>query len=190
MKKLIWSFMVLLMIPIVFAPVEIQYSEDNTTWVNVTNVDETRTEAYQITLQEATTYYFRGRNSEGDYNYTQQKTRLSGETSMASVAGILFIMGIIGVLVLIILAIPNNRTGNFFRILLLDLIVLLFINSNLFMTEVSTEVYESSSILMPFENLHIVLTYTFYMMMIGTFIYLLVIGLLFWNDTLKRKRED
>lgn len=75
-----WNLIILLLlvIPLIPATTQIQYSEDNLTWKNVTSFNEQDKEGYQIALTEDTTYYFRGKNDNGTFNegwgYIQQKT--------------------------------------------------------------------------------------------------------------------
>ena len=92
----------LLMIMILFLPivcgVELQYSLDNLTWENITNVDDSNEKGYQLNLQPGTLVYFRGRNGSSDWNYTSQRTKIAGEMMMAGLAITVFILLITGTL--------------------------------------------------------------------------------------------
>ena len=74
-RKIIILFFLIVLIPKVIALVEIQYSEDNTTWINITNIDEGNKTGYQANLQSDTTYYFRGKDETTNWNYLLQKTK-------------------------------------------------------------------------------------------------------------------
>ena len=57
------------------SPFTVQYSEDNTTWQNVTNTDQNFQTAYQAALVQDTLYYFRGSNDTINWSYKSQKTK-------------------------------------------------------------------------------------------------------------------
>ena len=76
MKK--WILLILLL-PSVMAATQIQYSEDNLTWTNVTSVNEDTNEGYQLNLQQDTLYFFRGRTDAGDWVNVSQRTRDTAE---------------------------------------------------------------------------------------------------------------
>lgn len=88
---------IILMLPVVGA-VEIQFSSDNLTWENITNVDEPDEAGYQVNLQPGTLYYFRARNGTSEWNYTSQRTKIAGEMMMAGLAITVFILLIAGAL--------------------------------------------------------------------------------------------
>jgi len=90
-----WKLLIILVlfVPFVYG-VEIHYSEDNLTWVNITNVDEANSKGYQINLKPSTLYYFRSRNESSEWSYTSQRTKMDGETVMAGLAITVFILGI------------------------------------------------------------------------------------------------
>ena len=89
MAKWIIPILIMFLLPYVMAATEIQYSEDNLTWINVTSVDEDENEGYQLNLQQDTLYFFRGRTDAGDWIYTSQRTK-EGVFSMSIIlAGVL-----------------------------------------------------------------------------------------------------
>ena len=77
MKK--WILLTLFLFPSVMAATQIQYSEDNLTWTNVTSVNEDANEGYQLNLQQDTLYFFRGRSNSGDWVNVSQRTRDTAE---------------------------------------------------------------------------------------------------------------
>jgi hypothetical protein len=83
-KHIVMVLLITFLIPISYAYIEIQYSEDNATnWRNITAIDETQKEGYQINLQPATTYYFRGKNqTTGVWYHISQITGGVGETDI------------------------------------------------------------------------------------------------------------
>ena len=85
---------IILLLPFVGAAVQVQYSTDNLTWENITDVDETTNKGYQINLQPSTLYYFRAKNDTSDWGYTSQRTKMDGESVMAGLAITVFILGI------------------------------------------------------------------------------------------------
>jgi hypothetical protein len=93
-----WNLIIVLVlaIPIAYG-VELQYSMDNESWENLTNVDEGNNEGYQVNLQPGTLYYFRGRTDAiSPYNYTSQRTKVAGEIIMASLGITAFVLLIAG----------------------------------------------------------------------------------------------
>ena len=90
-----WKLLIILVlfVPFVYG-VEVHYSEDNLTWVNITNVDEPNSKGYQINLKPSTLYYFRSRNESSEWSYTSQRTKMDGESVMAGLAITVFILGI------------------------------------------------------------------------------------------------
>lgn len=81
--------MLILILPVITA-VQIEYSTDNSTWENVTYVNETNNESYQINLHEDTLYYFRGRyNSSTDWIYNNVTTSTSQEDEFMNISIIL-----------------------------------------------------------------------------------------------------
>ncbi len=86
-----------MVLPVVLAGTEIQYSEDNVTWYNVSDHNNETKKAYQWSLQESTLYYFRGKNDTTEWYYTYQQTKPSGEKEMGSLSVTLFVMAITAV---------------------------------------------------------------------------------------------
>lgn len=68
----------------------LEYSKDNaTSWVALTNIDNTDDKAYQLNLDAKTKYYFRAKNTTSEYAYVNQKTKVGGlkEMEIALVIG-------------------------------------------------------------------------------------------------------
>lgn len=95
-----WKLLIImvLLLPLVAGGVEVQYSLDNLTWENITNVNEPDDDGYQVNLQPGTLYYFRGRNETSEWNYTSQRTKVAGEIIMAGLAITVFVLLIAGAL--------------------------------------------------------------------------------------------
>lgn len=88
--------MLVLIIPTVCA-VQIEYSTDNATWENVTYLNETTNESYQINLHEGTLYYFRGRyNDTESWVYTNVTTSVSQEEDFMDIAIIIALSFVAG----------------------------------------------------------------------------------------------
>jgi len=88
---------IILFLPFVYG-VEVQYSLDNLTWENITNVDEPNDKGYQLNLQPGTLVYFRARNQTSVWDYASQRTKVAGEILMAGLAITVFILLITGAL--------------------------------------------------------------------------------------------
>ena len=72
--------------PQVMGAVIVEYSIDNSTWENVTNVNENTNLAYVDNLEEGILYYFRSHNDTSEWTYFTQRTQVSGEKGMSSLA--------------------------------------------------------------------------------------------------------
>lgn len=97
LKWMIPLLMINLLIPSIDG-VTIQYSRDNLTWRNITNVDEVNYEGYQINLDADTLYYFRAKNGTSDWQYLSQRTEEGGlnqvEIALAIFAVLFIIVGL------------------------------------------------------------------------------------------------
>jgi len=88
----------MLLIPIVMAIVNCDFSEDNlTNWQNVSYLEEAYNEAGEYFLEQSRTYYFRCRNDTGSYSYIKQRTKEGADTAMTS-------LGVVGFLIIFNLA--------------------------------------------------------------------------------------
>lgn len=76
----------------VHAATQVQFSEDNATWQNVTNLNSNKQKASQLSLQPQTLYYFRGRNDTSNWTYVPQRTKAGGEPLVAGLAITIFIL--------------------------------------------------------------------------------------------------
>lgn len=74
-RKLVVLLLAIALLPSITAVVDIQYSIDNASWINITNIKEINKTGYQANLQSDTLYYFRGKNETTDWNYLVQRTK-------------------------------------------------------------------------------------------------------------------
>lgn len=128
-----------LIIPIALSAIEVQYSTDNSTWINVTSIDEGLAEAYQINLQGNTQYYFRARNGSTAWQYISRRTKTDGETTMATLSVAIFLIGInlvVFLLPLIIKKFHHVESTDYVikRLLWILSIMLLWFNTTIFRT--------------------------------------------------------
>lgn len=93
---MIWKLAILfmLMLPTISAAAEVQFSENNLTWTNISLMDQSIKQGYQINLQGGRLYYFRAKNESSNYTYTSVRTRTDGERSMSSWSITFFFMAI------------------------------------------------------------------------------------------------
>lgn len=80
---------------------EVQYSADNSTWENVTTINEGNQFAYEDFLLSGTRYYFRVRNDTSNWTYVDDRTSIGVESVMAGLSVTLFVLVIPLVLLLI-----------------------------------------------------------------------------------------
>ena len=106
-KKTLIIILTLLVIPIVYATVDLEISLDNATWKNVTEfggqTDNVNSRGFVNTLHPNTDYYFRAKDSGTDWGYTEQRTDPGGinEMEIAIVLG-LIVMLLIFIIIMII----------------------------------------------------------------------------------------
>lgn len=71
---------------IVIGGVTVEYSSDNATWFNATDVQAQKGVVFIDSLEEGTLYYFRVRNDTSGWSYITQRTVTSGEKGMSSLS--------------------------------------------------------------------------------------------------------
>ena len=101
-----WILIILIigfLIPYTTATIQIEVSLDNTTWRNITNINENGRQAVEVSLNESTLYYFRGTNDTANFTYFNQQTKTSGEIPLSSIA----IIGFVTLLSLGVLFLPK-----------------------------------------------------------------------------------
>ena len=97
------------MLPLTMAFTQIQYSLDNSTWLNATSTNQNYTilEELDNGIDESTNYYFRIRfvydNGNSDWSYVTSRTDTGGEASMGSLA----IVGFLTLLSMFVLFLPR-----------------------------------------------------------------------------------
>jgi hypothetical protein len=90
-----WIIPIMLILCTTVNGVQVQYSEDNSTWTNITSVDENDKEGYQINLDADKLYYIRAKNGTSDWYYTFQRTREGGMNQMEIALAIFSVLFII-----------------------------------------------------------------------------------------------
>ncbi len=92
--KTLTTFLIMLIVlcTSTFANVLVEYSEDNSTWKNVTTVDTNVNQAYQINLIKDTTYFSRGRNLTTDWTYLTFITKGAEQTPLYYIFIIIFVV--------------------------------------------------------------------------------------------------
>ena len=96
--------------PIVNATI-IEYSLDNSTnWQNVTSLDTTNNEGYQINLLTGEKYYFRAKNSTAtEWQYLWQRTESGGHHMEIAIALTLTLFSLAFIIIGIYLFMRNRK---------------------------------------------------------------------------------
>lgn len=95
LKWIISIIMIIICTSGVESAVLVQYSTDNSTWKNITSIDEDEKEGHQINLDADTLYYIRSSNDSTNWYYTSKRTLEGGLNQMEIALAIFAVLFII-----------------------------------------------------------------------------------------------
>jgi len=104
--------LIILLSIVVLSDVEIQVSEDNLTWINVSYVDDYYGFGFETNLTQYTTYYFRAKNSSTNWTYKILEADYKYGGSVKMVPIVLYIF--LGLATLFFFIAISTRTPVFF----------------------------------------------------------------------------